>query len=92
MAACAILTRGQSGRCRAGALHAELVNDPGIIRRLAMMEVEAMLWAEGTPLSSEDIGRESAGSRTPAEVLRANVIGHPYRTDKQPSKPKSHLD
>lgn len=41
-----------------GALDAVLGGDPGMTRRLALIEVEAMLWAEGTPVPREDIGRD----------------------------------
>lgn len=46
-----------------GALDATLAGDQGMIRRLAMIEVEAMLWAEGTPLPREDIGRDLMAGR-----------------------------
>ena len=35
--------------------------------------------------------RKCLGYRTPAEVFRANVIGHGYRTEKLSRRPKSHL-
>lgn len=35
--------------------------------------------------------RKCLGYRTPAEVFRANVIGHGYRTEKLSRQPKSHL-
>ena len=50
-----------------GALDAVLANDPGMIRRLAMMEVEAMLWAEGTPLPREEIGRDLMAGRASSD-------------------------
>lgn len=46
-----------------GALDATVAGDPGMIRRLAMFEVEAILWAEGTPLPREDIGRDLMAGR-----------------------------
>ena len=46
-----------------GALEAVLDGDAGMIRRLAMTEVEAMLWAEGTPLPREEIGRDLMAAR-----------------------------
>lgn len=43
----------------------------GTIHRLALLEVEAMLWAEGTPLSRDEIGRDLMDLRagTDLEVL-----------------------
>ncbi len=35
--------------------------------------------------------RKCLGYRTPAEVFRANVIGHGYRTEKLSRRPKSQL-
>lgn len=50
-----------------GALDAVLRGDPGMIRRLAMTEVEAMLWAEGTPLPREEIGRDLMAGRASSD-------------------------
>ncbi|MFV0292813.1 MAG: hypothetical protein ACK5II_06205 [Paracoccus sp. (in: a-proteobacteria)] len=46
-----------------GALDAVVVADRGMIRRLALVEAKAMLWAEGTPLPREDIGRDLMAAR-----------------------------
>lgn len=46
-----------------GALEATVAGDPGMIRRLALAEVEAMLWAAGTPLPREEIGRDLMAAR-----------------------------
>ena len=46
-----------------GALEATLDGDVGMIRRLALAEVEAMLWTEGTPLAREEIGRDLMAAR-----------------------------
>lgn len=46
-----------------GALDATVAGDPGMIRRLALTEVEAMLWSEGTPLPREEIGRDLMAAR-----------------------------
>ena len=35
--------------------------------------------------------RKCLGYRTPAEVFRANIIGHGHRTEKLSRRPKSHL-
>lgn len=50
-----------------GALDAHVAGDQGMIRRLAMIEVEAMLWAEGTPLPREDIGRDLMAGRASSD-------------------------
>ena len=50
-----------------GALEATLDGDAGMIRRLALAEVEAMLWAEGTPLAREEIGRDLMAARAGAD-------------------------
>ena len=57
-----------------GALDAVVGGDPGMIRRLAMIEVEAMLWAGGTPLPREEIGRDLMAGRAasdPGAMARA---------------------
>lgn len=41
---------------------------PGAITRLALIEVEAMLWAQGTPLQREEIGRDLMGARAGADL------------------------
>lgn len=50
-----------------GGLDAVVGKDPGMIRRLAMLEVEAMLWAEGTPLPHEEIGRDVMAGRASSD-------------------------
>lgn len=40
----------------------------GAIRRLALTEVEAMLWAQGTPLRREEIGRDLMDARADADL------------------------
>ncbi|MDK8872841.1 hypothetical protein [Paracoccus sp. SSJ] len=40
----------------------------GANRRLALIEVEAMLWAQGTPLRREDIGRDLMEARAGADL------------------------
>lgn len=40
----------------------------GAIRRLALIEVEAMLWAQGTPLRREEIGRDLMDARADADL------------------------
>ena len=55
-----------------GALDQAVAGDPGMIRRLAMIEIEAMLWAEGTPLPREDIGRDLMAGRADY-LLRVGV-------------------
>lgn len=50
-----------------GALDQAVAGDPGMIRRLAMIEIEAMLWAEGTPLPREDIGRDLMAGRASSD-------------------------
>lgn len=40
----------------------------GVIRRLALIEVEAMLWAQGTPLRREEIGRDLMEARADADL------------------------
>ncbi|MFT4012546.1 MAG: helix-turn-helix domain-containing protein [Paracoccus sp. (in: a-proteobacteria)] len=44
----------------------------GAIRRLALIELEAMFWAQGTPLRREEIGREAMDARagTDLEAMR----------------------
>lgn len=41
---------------------------PGAVARLARLEVEALLWAAGTPLRREDIGRPPAALRADADL------------------------
>jgi len=41
---------------------------PGACRRLALIEVEAMLWAQGTPLRREEIGRDLMEARAGADL------------------------
>ncbi|MDO5640873.1 MAG: hypothetical protein Q4G26_00595 [Paracoccus sp. (in: a-proteobacteria)] len=50
-----------------GALDAVLMDDPGMIRRLAITEVGAMLWAAGTPLPREEIGRDLMAGRASSD-------------------------
>lgn len=40
----------------------------GATRRLALIEIEAMLWAQGTPLRREEIGRDLMGARADADL------------------------
>ena len=40
----------------------------GANRRLALIEVEAMLWAQGTPLRREEIGRDLMEARAGADL------------------------
>ncbi|MTH64187.1 helix-turn-helix domain-containing protein [Paracoccus shanxieyensis] len=40
----------------------------GAVRRLALIELEAMLWAQGTPLRREDIGRDAMEGRVGADL------------------------
>ncbi|MGA0617316.1 helix-turn-helix domain-containing protein [Paracoccus sp. KR1-242] len=40
----------------------------GATRRLALIEVEAMLWAQGTPLRREEIGRELMDARAGTDL------------------------
>ncbi|MDO5703557.1 MAG: helix-turn-helix domain-containing protein [Paracoccus sp. (in: a-proteobacteria)] len=40
----------------------------GMATRLALIEVEAMLWAAGTPVPQEDIGRERMAARAGADL------------------------
>lgn len=40
----------------------------GVSRRLALREVESMLWAQGTPLKGEEIGRDLQDARAGADL------------------------
>lgn len=56
-----------------GRLDADLAATPsgaraGAIRRLALIETEAMLWAQGTPLRREEIGRDLMEARADTDL------------------------
>lgn len=50
-----------------GGLDQVVAGDPGMVRRLAMIEVEVMLWASGTPLPKEEIGRDLMAGRASSD-------------------------
>lgn len=50
-----------------GALAALVDGDAGMIRRLALAEAEAMLWAQATPLRREEIGRDLMDARASSD-------------------------
>lgn len=51
-----------------GRLEEVVAATPGAIARLAALEVEAMLWAAGTPLKREEIGRDLTALRESADL------------------------
>ncbi|WP_312530872.1 helix-turn-helix domain-containing protein [Paracoccus sp. (in: a-proteobacteria)] len=51
-----------------GALDAAVEDAPWLLPRLALLEAEAMLWAQGIILRSEDIGRDLLAARSGADA------------------------
>ena len=65
-----LLARAAAATGRLDAMLAEMSPDAckGAIRRLALIEVESMLWAQGTPLQREEIGRELMDARAGTDL------------------------
>ncbi|AGT11418.1 helix-turn-helix domain-containing protein [Paracoccus aminophilus] len=54
--------------CALGALDAAIEEAPWLAQRLALIEVESMLWGQGVILRREDIGRELLAARSGADT------------------------
>ncbi|WP_134679110.1 DUF1403 family protein [Paracoccus ravus] len=70
-AACSgLLSRAAMAVGRLDGMLAELSPEAqaGAMRRLAMIELESMLWAQGTPLQREEIGRELMDARAGTDL------------------------
>lgn len=51
----------------------ERVARNGAIRRIAMIEVEAMLWAQGTPVRREEVGRDVMEARADTDLTAMHL-------------------